>query len=65
MSKPLTRDELRDFFWDAILGSIDMDWSATTGAEAIMREVDKLGATDKLCEALAAWGETTGAASCL
>lgn len=63
MSAPLTRDELRDFFWDAIFDSIDMDWTATDGAEAIMREVDKLGATDKLCEALAGWGQTTGEAA--
>jgi len=57
MSAPLTRDELRDFFWNAIMESMDVDWSADSGAERIMREVDDLGATDTLCSALAEWAE--------
>lgn len=52
--KPLTRDELHDFFRDAISGR--MNWATPSAATAIMREIDELGATDAICAALAKWG---------
>lgn len=55
--EPLTHDELRDFFWNAIMESMDVDWSAETGAAYIMREIEELGATDTLRSALAGWGQ--------
>jgi hypothetical protein len=37
--KAIMLDE--DLIWDAILNSMDMDWSATDGARAVVRRLRK------------------------
>jgi hypothetical protein len=43
LTKPIDPEELTDFIGDAISDSMDMDWSASIGAKAVVRDMAKEG----------------------